>query len=161
MIATIYEGCHYCVGVPPRLMLTPTSLVYQVTFHTDCAYSIAPEDQADINKLFGIGYFPSHHDNSMRFGWRYIIETGKMEIMAYWYENKVRNWDSLCMVDIGKTYLYGMFVMEDKCRLIVSSDGNNLADRTYPLKRKWIGYFLRPYFGGNQTAPHKMTIELC
>lgn len=138
----------------PRLLIKPELLVYRVAFTESCRYDIG-NDQGDINKLFGIGYFPHHHDNSVRIGWNYDIVSGKINVFAYWYVEGSREWQYLRSVEIGQPYYFKMYI-----------DGNNhridAAGRIYhvDVNATKIAYLLRPYFGGNRTAPHTMIIDL-
>lgn len=162
----IRKGTHSPFRLP-RLLIDPKVLEYNVTFTPSCIYDIGRADQADVNKLFGIGYFPHHHKNSVRFGWRYNPDfTDSMEIMAYWYDDGERMMRSMGFVDIGKQYTYEMWVLRGVGsplhHLKVSGGGKSKAHYLHqevlldnPCD---IGYLLRPYFGGNQTAPHDMKI---
>jgi hypothetical protein len=129
-------------------------------FTESCKYDVG-EDQSDINKLFGIGYLPWHHQNSVRFGWRYVHETDKIEIFAYWYSSGVRHWQSMYSVELGRWYDYSMVNDSDSHQLIIyDKDGVPLARYAVELKPKFFGYKLFPYFGGNKKAPHTMRINM-
>ena len=65
------------------------SLGFTAMFHDNCLYDLNSEDQADINKLFGITSL-FIHKNSARFGWR--AEGDKIRIFAYYYRNGIRGW---------------------------------------------------------------------
>ena len=42
-----------------------------VYFDLSAKYDLPGDaDDEDVNKLFGFGFFPSHHIESARFGWR-------------------------------------------------------------------------------------------
>lgn len=154
MAATILKGFHYSFGVAPKIYTTPTTISKQITFTDSCRYNLNSEDQADINKLFGIGYFPSHHHNSVRFGWRYDLKTEKIEVLAYWYENKVRKNMSLFFANIGKKYEYNIHALKGSHILSVK----NTVGYTIFVPIKRYGFSLNPYFGGNKRAPHTMKI---
>lgn len=159
----IRKGTHSPFRLP-RLLVDPKLLKYNVTFTSSCVYNIGPEDQLDVNKLFGIGYFPQHHVNSVRFGWRYNPDyPGSMEIMCYWYDNRERLMKSMGFVDIGKEYTYEMWIVKGNDHgvhhLKVSNNQGERLHAMVILDHKCdMGYLLRPYFGGNQTAPHNMEI---
>lgn len=138
----------------PRLLVKPRLLAYRIGFTESCRYDIG-RDQGDINKLFGVGYFPSRHDNSVRIGWNYDIVSGKINLFAYWYVGGSRKWQYLRSVEIGQPYYFKIYI-----------DGNHhridAAGRIYHVEvnSTKIAYLLRPYFGGNRTAPHTMIIDL-
>lgn len=148
----IRKGTHSPLRCP-RLIWS-SEQAYSVTFMPSCRYDIGIE-QADINKLFGVGYFPSHHHNSVRFGWRYDIASGMVEVLAYWYLNRVRQWRSLKFVAIGARNQMVMRRLGNCHELWVGPD-RHIID----VPSRLIGFALEPYFGGNLTAPHDIEIKL-
>ena len=154
----IKKGAHAPMRIP-RLLIGPSMIGYRVTFTESCRYDIGPE-QADVNKLFGVGYFPHHHKNSVRFGWRYAH--GLIEILSYWYLNGDRYWDVITSVEIGKPYVYKIHILRDWHTLTVSEGLNDFKAKTLnvPVGGKNFGYLLSTYFGGNLTAPHDINIKL-
>lgn len=128
-------------------------------FTDSCMYDLKDEDQWDVNKLFGfsIGY---HHHTSFRFGWRPLLEENLIEIVAYEYLDGVRQ--KTIPVHRVEPNKWGEYtIMYDPSHQIVhylvSAGGfevHNISN-----KRKWgLGYTLGIYFGGNEKAPHKITI---
>lgn len=138
----------------PRLLIKPKLLAYRVGFTESCRYDIG-KDQGDINKLFGVGYFPSHHDNSVRIGWNYDIGSGKINIFAYWYVEGTRGWQYLRSVEIGEQHYFKIYIDGNMHRL-------DVAGRTYyiDVNATKVSYLLRPYFGGNRKAPHTVIIDM-
>jgi len=158
----IKKGTHSPFRLP-RLLFGGRKLAYTVVFKNSCRYEIG-SDQSDINKLFGIGYFPHHHRNSVRFGWVYNpSKNDTMEIYAYWYKDGERFSEFLCDVPINSPVYYeiekeyavnfGWYF-----RLRVVFDKKKIGGAIVTVKPQSVGYLLRPYFGGNQTAPHNMEI---
>ncbi len=150
----IKKGWHYSIHLP-WLLVKPKKLSYNIQFTDSCRYDIGREDQADINKLFGVGYFPSHHHKSVRIGWNYNIQTDQIDLWAYWYDNWERRWSYLKSVDINTTNKFTINVYKTKHVI-------DLGDVVFPIQLEpdFIGYLLMPYFGGNQPAPHDMIINL-
>jgi len=138
----------------PRLLIKPRLLIYRVAFTESCRYDLG-KDQGDINKLFGVGYFPSHHENSVRIGWNYDVVSGKINIFAYWYAEGIRGWQYLRSVDIGMNYYFKIYIDGDAHRLDISGRNYRVDVKSTP-----VCYLLRPYFGGNKTAPHDIVIDL-
>jgi hypothetical protein len=151
---TIKKGTHAPLRLP-HLILKPKVLKYEVTFTPSCVYYIR-QDQSDINKLFGIGYFPNHSQNSVRFGWRYGVGNW-VDIFAYSYINNERIYNLIGMVEIGKAHTFMITPGQSSHTLQVLGKG---IYHTVPLYRQGAGYLLRPYFGGNQTAPHDIEINM-
>jgi hypothetical protein len=102
----IKKGKHGNIHLP-RIVSPKKELKRQATFTDSCRYDIG-DDQSDINKLYGIGFLPWHRKNSIRFGWRYVKETDKIEILAYWYINSTRYNESICFVDINQKCAYSI-----------------------------------------------------
>jgi hypothetical protein len=158
----IKKGTHSPFRLP-RLLFGGRKLAYTVVFKNSCRYEIG-SDQTDINKLFGIGYFPHHHRNSVRFGWVYNpSKNDTMEIYAYWYDKGERKYEFMCDVPINSPAYYEMTVEYSASvgryfRLSVTFDKEVVGAKPVLIRPQSVGYLLRPYFGGNQTAPHNMEI---
>jgi hypothetical protein len=151
---TIKKGTHAPLRLP-HLILEPKVLKYEVTFMPSCVYYIG-DDQSDINKLFGIGYFPFHRWDSVRFGWRYGAGN-YVAIFSYCYIGKERIYKMIGMVEIGKAHTFVLTPGQSSHTLHVLGKG---IYQTVPLQRQGTGYLLRPYFGGNQAAPHDIEIKM-
>lgn len=150
----IHKNTHAPLRLP-RLLIKPKLLAYRVGFTESCRYDLGVRDQGDINKLFGVGYFPSHHDNSVRVGWNYDIVSGKINVFAYWYAEGICNWQYLRSVEIGLPYYFKMFIDGDNHRLDIAGRVYNVS-----VNSTQVAYLLRPYFGGNKKAPHDIIIDL-
>ena len=130
----------------------------EVVFDFSCTWDV---DQ--VNKLFGFGYFPSHHKESARFGWMYNIGNKKFTLSAYCYVNGHRIITNLCHVVANRKYV---------CRIekhakyytfsvIQKENGAELGRISIPYEHnKKLGYKLGLYFGGKQPAPATMKIEI-
>lgn len=152
----------------------------QFIFTDSCKYNI-PEH--GINKLFGFS-FGWHHDNSVRFGWKFIEGSShlpnltypdKIEICAYLYVDGNRREQRICEVNINQLYTYHieyyianrsnhMVTLWVRSNLDISEGNTNYQKFTYTLPNnipKW-GYKLFPYFGTEgktHRAPHKIKIK--
>jgi hypothetical protein len=149
----------------PKILFGANKMAYTITFKESCKYEIG-SDQTDINKLFGIGYFPHHHRNSVRFGWVYNPSKSQtMEIWAYWYDNGERKYEFMCDVPINSPAYYEMTVQYSASvgryfRLRVVLDKEVVGAKSVVIRPQSLGYLLRPYFGGNKKSPHDMVIDL-
>lgn len=135
----------------------------KVVFANNCRYSLPGDDQADTNKLFGVGYLPGHHKDSARFGWRYLPDSGKMEIMAYCYADGKRIIEDVAFCEVGRAYRLKLNITATEYMFSVfdlTGGASNLIGQTIVARRhsKKLQYGLWPYFGGNYPAPHYMTI---
>ena len=115
------------------------------------------ENQSDINKLFGFSDCGTmHHENSARFGWRW--NGMAIEIHAYWYRDSIRQCKYMDTVSIGQSTEFAIkvlpqqyhFEMKEKTITVPRQCGSLVID----------GYQLHPYFGGDETAPHDVTIHI-
>ena len=133
-------------------------------FNYSVKYDIGA-DQTDINKLFGIGFFPSHHKNSARFGWAYNPDKRKIELYGYWYDNGVRKSEYLCDINFYTSYILTIDITRRCPRIrftVVQKDANyEKASKIVQVsKLPRLGYYLGLYFGGNQPAPHDINITI-
>ena len=140
----------------PALITQMQVIRYDVVFTHTCRYDIGNANQGDINKLFGIGYWPHHSYQSVRFGWNYL-SSDNINIHAYWYLNGERYSKYLGSVKIGMRHTYVIMPSEKSHNLQVIGRGISC---TVPVPGSRFAYRLGPYFGGNQVAPHNMTIYM-
>jgi hypothetical protein len=160
MIHEVNKGKHRFS--PGLFGLTRPVMTRYARFDYSCKYLLDGGDQLDINKLFGIGFFPHHHKHSVRFGWRWSAKKQMVEIFYYVYSAGVRQEGHICDVKLGTWMRYTIHAERDFYVLeVVSAIGLTTSKVVY-VKPSWkgLGYKLSPYFGGNQTAPHKMRIEI-
>lgn len=117
-------------------------------------------DQNDVNKIFGIGYMWTGK-NSARFGWNYNIQTDKINLFAYYHTNSPKGeFDKICEVEIGVTYLLILNIHERSYRFsVITEECEKSIDINRKHKKK-LSYNQGLYFGGQQRAPHDITIEI-
>lgn len=135
-----------------------TIIQFKAIFDSSAIYQTKLiSNQNDINKLYGVADCGTHHhENSARFGWRWNGET--VEILAYYYVNKVRKSVKLGNAGIGQENRY-----------VISVEGNQYVfqynEKVTKVERhcdspEFDGYLLYPYFGGDETAPHDISIHI-
>lgn len=153
---TIPAGAHYCTQSGIRAVdLTEQNFV--VRFDSSAIYrSTDPTNQYDINKLWGFtdnnGTDPLQY--SARFGWRW--SDGALRLFGF-----VHNAGVFTEKELGTLALN----TEAQCRIQVkpawyvftlNGHSDSLArTATTPTGK---GYQLFPYFGGDEAAPHAVTI---
>jgi hypothetical protein len=152
---TIPKGEQYCdksIFVPVKC----SQLSFKVKFDSSAIYKTSSEtNQTDINKLYGFSdNNAAHHEYSARFGWRW--SDNALRLFAYDYNNSVMSFKELGTVQIGA---------ENTCSINVSGNeyifSLNGAETKMPRASTTIlaeGYKLFPYFGGNESAPHTISI---
>ena len=152
---TINEGSHSTDH--PFRGFDGNSINFEAKFHTCAQYTCKdPKNQADINKLMGFSSCNTHHhQNSARVGWRWY--NNQMEIFAYVYDNGNRIEEFITAVPVGEYNQYSITrnqqgylfkVNETKKQILTTSTCSGTAN-----------YMLWPYFGGDETAPHDITIK--
>lgn len=160
MLYTIKKNKHRAWPIRLGLYFAKKKLRYRVCFDQSCKYDLGGEDQLDINKLFGIGYFPNHHKNSARFGWRYNVDTNKIELFAYCYVDGVRVTDHITSIPLNVVVTLQLNITKDFYHFIVVKDSFDTRTPIQHSNKRNIGYPLGIYFGGNKPTPHKIKIKL-
>ncbi|GEO09774.1 hypothetical protein [Segetibacter aerophilus] len=129
---------------------------FTVKFDSSAIYqTIIPANQYDINKLFGFSdNNAKHHEYSARFGWRW--SDNSLQLFGYVYNNSVMSFKELGTAKIGA---------ETQCSIRVDNDTYiftlNGKETKMPRESKTAtaeGYKLYPYFGGDELAPHLITL---
>lgn len=157
---TIRKGKHRAWPWRFGLYLSKNKIRFRVIFDISCKYQIPGEDQQDINKLFGIGYFPDHHKESARFGWRYNEGINKIELFAYCYVSGQRITEFITSVPFHQSHVLQLNITSNFYHLIVVKDSFEVSKSIqHKNKRNW-SFPLGVFFGGNQPAPHTIKIEM-
>lgn len=164
LVTSCYKGEDYVVLLRagqhsderfPSVYISKKKMSYDITFTPSCRYDIG-SDQSDNNKLFGVGYLPTHRQNSVRFGWWYNPAVDSIEISAYIYEQGERHIFPLTRVGIGECATYRLDMSHDVHDLEVVGK----AKMRVLTRSSTIMYMLHSYFGGNRPAPHNIYIEM-
>lgn len=153
---TCFKGMHWFLPVIPRFYWNKKQYNWTVNFNSSCAYDLGDDDQYDWNKLVGVSEHLNPRINSIRFGWRYNLTNDLIEIASYKETNYKFEFNTLASVELNKDVkltiqLYTKLValgVNDKVHLIPLDINNKLLMRA------------NPYFGGNNAAPHKMSLRI-
>lgn len=129
---------------------------FELVLTESCKYeTLNPVNQWDVNKIFGFSDGGGHMENSARIGWRWV--NNEIQLMAYTHYNGDFNFKKICVANTGVHYECRINCLIDKYEFIVHND------TTY-MDRYWIysnrRYLLWPYFGGDEVAPHDITIKV-
>lgn len=151
----IPEDAHYALN-NTYMPVETTELKFAVMFDSSAIYtSRQAVNQHDINKLYGFAdNNKDHHQYSARFGWNWINKA--LHLYAYIYnEGKVQS-KELTTIAIGE---------ETECSIKISGTEYlfRVNEQLTRMPRKSTtpsaqGYLLYPYFGGDETAPHPISI---
>jgi hypothetical protein len=170
IVMVIKKGTHAPFRIP-SVIIGNKELHYKVRFTASCRYTLPTEDQADINKLIGIGYLnsiplkglkpvPFHHCNSARFGWHYDPAMDNIVLWAYWYAHKERRYKEICRVGIGEEVGVHLIRKDKHHTLTVTSSSSVIGAAHAPVPTSAVSYLLRPFFGGNNPAPQDIEIDI-
>lgn len=157
MTFTIFKGMHRAWPLRLGFFANKRSIKKAVTFSENCRYTGLGDDQLDMNKLYGLSYTWSPHGESARFSWRYSEGIQKIVLGAYCYVNGDRINTPLRSVKIGDTVILEIRI--EGARYWFYADGKLLHTVPFTHRKKYA-YPLGLFFGGNRTAPHKMTAAL-
>ena len=163
---TIYKDSHFSSEHPaiPKLHYKLDYLNIRFSFDPSTKYrSNAPVNQLDINKLYGITWGYVHH-NSFRIGWNYNPEANMIDIWAYYYNttnNKKGHQEVyLTSVQPNNTEKEFRITFGYKTNTIFIYTGTRLVTIPYKYPTIKLGYYLYPYFGGDETAPNTMSLNV-
>lgn len=113
-------------------------------------------NQADINKLYGVSDCNRHHlEYSIRFGWRYY--QNELQLLWFKHEAGVFEYGFMKNIKINKSYNCNIQITDDEYMLSVD-DIHKSIPRI--CSKDYIRYFLYPYFGGDEKAPHDIIIKI-
>jgi hypothetical protein len=154
---TIQKGSHYCDQTKIELINKP-SITAVVTFNNSAKYtSLTAENQGDVNKLIGFSDCGSdHQENSARLGWSWNGQA--LVIYAYAYNNKQRITKTLGTAPLNEPFTCS--VKAEKGQYYFKL--NNTVDSIPRHCSEYTGmhYKLFPYFGGDEVAPHPISLKV-
>jgi hypothetical protein len=162
-IFTISKGKHSSITAIKKY--NKSLLRFDFKFDESAKYDLVDIDQFDTNKLIGFKYgIKGQHKNSFRFGWRWDIENQYVVISAYSYVNGSRVWEEIVHEEkkLGNCFIGEICtgeIEETDSEIIYRFQGTEYSVSKSNIKTKQK-YYMFPYFGGNEKAPHNITIEL-
>ena len=154
---TIKQGDQFC----DKNNLAPAQyevLNFWVKFDSSAIYANSNiNNQFDINKLYGFSDNNSdHHAFSARVGWRW--SNNALRLFGYVYNDSIRSSMELGTIDIGTENFCSIKVAGNKY-VFMLNDKSLIMPRTAKTPTG-TGYKLFPYFGGDELAPHQITIYI-
>src|SRR5260221_7981878 len=154
----VKKGDHYA---NPKLVesLQSQTLIFEAKFNASAIYNLGDNSkQSNINKLFGFSDCNSvHHDNSARFGWAWYHD--QLEIYAYCYVNKERKTHRIGTVDLNKYKRYEIKIAEGNY-IFRLNDETPVTIKRGNVCQTGLFYMLWPYFGGDEPAPHDVSVDI-
>lgn len=152
---SIDSAAHFCND--NTFVTTSTNeLKFIVKFDSSAIYSTKDfNNQDDINKLYGFADNNKHHHQySARIGWRW--SNNALRLFAYIYNEGIVADKELSSIAIGKEHQCEIKVTPNHYIFSVNNYIDSLPRKS--ITQKAEGYKLYPYFGGDETAPQKITI---
>jgi hypothetical protein len=152
---TIEKGNQYCNSQSYKTIET-TEMKFVVKFDSSAIYETqSPENQYDINKLYGFSDNNSdHHQYSARFGWRWSDKA--LRLFAYIYNEGAALSKELTTIAIGSEI--NCSIKATSTNYLFTVNGNTTQLPRSAAIEKVKGYQLYPYFGGDEVAPHQINI---
>lgn len=136
-----------------------TGIDIVVMFDESAQYTLeVASDQADINKLTGFSDCTQHHQSeSARIGWRWFND--ELQLLAYTYREGNLSFQLMGAVPLNTEINLSIRMTEDIYQYSGTGLQSVIMDRTSDCE-SGENYWLWPYFGGDQPAPHEVTIRL-
>ncbi len=150
----IPAGSHYCTISTLKSVKT-SEMKFAVKFDSSAIYTTKdPLNQSDINKLYGFSEGFNNQYNSARFGWSWYNK--KLNIFAYVYKRGVRAQKRITSVAIGREHTFSIKVSGASYIFTINGISATMARGLSTATAS--GYQQYPYFGGDEVAPHNVTI---
>lgn len=151
---TIRQGQHYCDQNSIKSVRT-SEMKFMVKFDNSAIYqTVIPENQYDINKLWGFTEGINNQYNSARIGWSWNNDA--LRLYGYVYANGVRYSQEITSVVIGSEITCSIKLAGSIYLFTVN--GVSISLPRGPSTSQASGYQQYPYFGGDEVAPHLITI---
>ena len=152
----IRKGNHYCDQNTVKSIST-SEMKFTAKFNQSAIYTtIDPVNQYDINKLWGFSEGLNHQYNSARIGWSY--NNSALRLYGYVYSKGVRYSQEIAAVNLDTEILCSIKLSGSS--YLISANGVTVILPRGLSTTRASGYQLYPYFGGDETAPHDITIDI-
>ncbi|HNP24586.1 MAG TPA: hypothetical protein PKM63_00095 [Panacibacter sp.] len=153
---TILKGQQYC-NPNPLVFTSKSKLSFAALFDSSCIYkTVDPLNQDDINKLYGFSDCNSQHlENSARIGWRWSNDS--LRIFGFVHNGGTMLFGEITTAKIGKVIKCKIVCLDTQ--YVFTVDGKTLSIPRH-CSGNYTRYKLYPYFGGDEVAPHDITIQM-
>jgi len=158
----VTQGRHDFTPSPLPIPTNAKSFSGSARFHASCWYNSLGVDNQDWNKLAGVYRFADvvKNKNSFILAWRPLTTTpNRFELCLY--ENiegaNVPHDSAIYQVSGGELFDFDLVYTNGKYSLYVND--NLLGTQRNDLRYTWISK-ISAWFGGNQTAPWNMFLEM-
>ncbi len=150
----IRKGQHYSDKRPLKSVST-TEMKFFTRFDQSAIYQTTiPVNQYDINKLWGFSEGLNNQYNSARMGWGY--SNGAVRLYGYVYSKGTRYSKEITTVLPGQEVSCSKKISGST--YIISANGISVTLPRGTTAAIANGYQQYPYFGGDEVAPHDISI---
>ena len=141
----------------PFKQFSKNRIRFEVKFDSSAVYqTLDPNNQADINKLYGMSDCRAQHQvSSARFGWRWY--QNQLELHAYSYRNRQRQSTFVAAIPLNQWTTCELILTDQQYIYRVAGQQ---VEQPRGCSGTGVGYQLYPYFGGDETAPHDIRIQI-
>lgn len=154
---TIQKGNHYCDQSTFKPITVTNEMKFTATFDSSCIYtSVSKTNQYDVNKLYGFSVGSDNHVNSARIGWGW--RDNALRLFAYTYNNSQVNNQEITIVNIGQEVSCSIKLIPGY--YVYTVNGVSVTHSRSNTNSVVSGFQQYPYFGGDEVAPHKITIKI-
>ncbi len=151
---TIQQGAHYCDQNSLKSIRT-SEMKFMVKFDNSAIYqTVDPVNQYDINKLWGFTEGINNQYNSARIGWSWNNDA--LRLYGYVYANGTRHYQEITSVAIGSEITCSIKLAGST--YVFTANGIAISLPRGLSTSQACGYQQYPYFGGDEVAPHLITI---
>lgn len=167
---TIKKGNHSASGLNFKMHSGIESIRFSITPHENCLYDLGNNNNYDINKFFGLTFGFDPLKNSFRIGSNCAKQNGAIQYYYYIHNKGLRV--PAPTDDPFKTLLFETLPkVESLFTAYLNRSGNDITLLTPNSPQALIipfnfsgvpnyGVYNHFYFGGDQTAPHDMSMTL-
>jgi len=155
----IKKGKHFASGLHFGFHCNKKVYDRTISFSKECWWKTPRNnDDYDINKLCGFSY-GFHQKNSLRIGWIPDFKNKNQIILfAYWHNNSSQHFFKyLTSIPTETQFDVEIVCGKKKAYFKINKKITSIAFKKPSFT---LGYYLYPYFGGNNTAPNNMTIKI-
>ncbi len=150
----IRKGQNYSDKRPLKSVST-AEMKFFARFDQSAIYqTVIPNNQKDINKLWGFSEGFNNQYNSARMGWGY--SNGAIRLYGYVYSKGVRYSKEIATVLPGQEISCSIKISGST--YIISANGISVTLPRGTTAAKASGFQQYPYFGGDEVAPHNISI---
>jgi len=166
---TVSQDSHFSFPRVFKFKRSPKEVKWTVRFHENCDYHIQENgtthvDQYDWNKLCGVFFslFNTRKDSAM-MGWRYNPKTDEIEMAPYYHVSSSRDmFKTMMTVKREETFSLSLKVDYEKKSYLwkMEKEGFETTHEMPFTHRGGLCGFISFYFGGNQTAPQEVSVDM-